>query len=303
MNVWIETADGRRIPFQTNCYFGRSPNSTVCLSAPGASRRHAHIHAQEVDHRDEYWLADLGSTNGTLCNGRRVTIPCRLRDYDVLSMAGEQFTFRMDRQTTSPFFETDTPPTMPVRATQSCWLLMVDIKSYTRLATHLDTNALALKVGTWLRNVRDIVETNGGTVDKFLGDAVFSYWLDGEGVPARVAAAVSQLSTVQQTRDPDFRIVVHFGPVVLSGGTGGADNLSGSNVIYIFRMEKVSSALRTDTILSKAAAEGLHTSFEMVPVGDYPLDGFDGKHALFKLKEPAKSEPPFADNETGAATV
>ncbi len=303
MNVWIETADGRRIPFQSNCYFGRSPSSTVLLNAAGASRRHAHIHAQEVDHRPEYWLADLGSTNGTICNGRRVTIPCRLRDYDVISMAGEQFTFRLDRQSLSPFGDTETPPTMPVRATQPCWLVMVDIKSFTRLARDMETNALALKVGTWLRNVRDIVEINGGTVDKFLGDAVFSYWLDGGGVSARVAGALSQLSTIQLTRDPDFRVVVHLGPVVLSGGAGGADNLSGSNVIYVFRMEKVSSALRTDTILSKTAAEGLKASFRTVSVGDFPLDGFDGKHELFKLKEFTKSQPPFTDNETGAATV
>ena len=65
MNAWIETSGGDKIGLEGNCYFGRSSVNTVRLQSPGASRRHALIHSQQSDLGTEYWLADLGSTNGT----------------------------------------------------------------------------------------------------------------------------------------------------------------------------------------------------------------------------------------------
>ncbi|MCX6953664.1 MAG: FHA domain-containing protein, partial [Verrucomicrobia bacterium] len=177
MNAWIETPDGTQIPIKSNCHFGRLASNEVRLASSGASRRHAHIHAQQSDHHVEYWLADLGSTNGTLLNGRRVTIPCRLKSGDGIRIADEQFVFKMDFTAFGPAAEIEAMPTVAVRASQRCWFLMVDIKRYTSLATQLDTDVLAQKVGTWLRQCRDIIESEGGVVDKFLGDAIFAYWV------------------------------------------------------------------------------------------------------------------------------
>jgi class 3 adenylate cyclase len=283
MKAWIETSDARRIDVASNCSFGRSPTNTVQLASLGASRRHAHIHAQNADSRLEYWLADLGSTNGTLCNGKRVVIPCRLKDGDVVRIVEEEFTFKVERQTFAPFWDTESPATVPVRANRQCWLLMLDIKRYTRLATELETNLLAQKVGTWLRKCRDAVDGSGGVVDKFLGDAIFAYWPHSDGAARTVAETVRQLTALQHARDPDFRIVLHHGAATLSGGAGGADNLSGSQVIYVFRMEKVCSGLGIDTIVSAAAATALSTELPCAAVGAHPLDGFEGKHDLFKL--------------------
>lgn len=285
MKAWIETSEGNRIPIESNCYFGRSPSNSVQLSSPSASRRHAHIHAQQSEKGIEYWLADLGSTNGTLCNGKRITIPARLTHGDVLHIADEEFVFKVERKTLVPFFDTETPPTMVVRASQMCWLLMIDIKRYTRLASELDTNLLAQKVGTWLRQCRDTINASGGVVDKFLGDAIFAYWLHDPEAPAKIASVVRQLGELQRVRDPDFRIVVHHGPVTISGGAGGADNLSGSEVVRVFRMEKVCSKLEIDSILSEAAAREIQPECASESIGAHPLDGFPGMHALFKLVE------------------
>jgi pSer/pThr/pTyr-binding forkhead associated (FHA) protein len=283
MNAWIETSDGRRIAVESNCHFGRLSSNTVRHSSPGASRRHAHIHAQQADNHVEYWLADLGSTNGTILNGKRVTIPCRLKNGDGIRIADEEFVFGVEFNAFGPSNETEIPPTMPVRANQRCWFLMVDIKRYTSLATQLDTDVLAQKVGTWLRQCRDIIESANGVVDKFLGDAIFAYWQDGDSTPVIVANVLRQLTALQQSRDPDFRLVLHHGAATISGGAGGADNLSGSEVIWVFRMEKVCSKLGDDSIVSAAAMAALPADCPCEPVGSHPLDGFPGTHAMFKL--------------------
>jgi len=285
MNAWIETSDGSQIPVESNCYFGRLSTSEVRLASPGASRRHAHIHAQHAENHVEYWLADLGSTNGTLLNGKRVTIPCRLKSGDGIRFGEEEFIFRMKFNAFGPVADTEIPPTVPVRASQRCWFLMVDIKRYTALATRLETDVLAQKVGTWLRRCRDFVEAGGGVVDKFLGDAIFAYWVHRENSPPNVASVVRALVKLQQARDPDFRLVLHHGLATISGGAGGADNVSGTEVIYVFRMEKVCSKLDIDSVVSAAAAAALPAGSGCEPVGSHVFDGFPGEQPLFKLTQ------------------
>lgn len=284
MKAWIETSGGDRIEITSNCYLGRAGSNSIRLQSIAASRRHAHIHAQEDERGVEYWIADLGSTNGTLRNGKRITIPCRLKDGDKIEILEDSFVFRMDTDRSFPTYDGDSPATLAVRAQQLCWLLMVDIKRYTILSRQLDTDTLSLKVGTWLRQCRDAIESSGGVVDKFLGDALFAYWKQDQAAPERVAEALLQLGRIQRARDPDFRIVLHLGLATMAGRAGGADNLSGAEVIYVFRMEKVCSGLKSDSILSDAARAALPKACVTEPVGDYTLDGFAGTHAMHRLQ-------------------
>jgi adenylate cyclase len=288
MNAWIETLDGARIALETNCYFGRSHVNTVQLHSPGASRRHALIHSQQSDSGMEYWLADLGSTNGTLCNSRRVTLPAHLKDGDVISILGENFVFRRTGETANsntPFLTAGAVDTIKVRAQQPSWLLMLDIKGYTKLSCQFDADTLGQKIGLWMRQTRDAIESSGGVVDKFLGDAVFVYWQADAGAVARVAGAVRQLIAIQRQREPDFRIVLHYGEATMEGGAGGADNLSGPDVIKVFRMEKVCSKLGVDSILSEQAASALGGTSACDSLGKYPLDGFSGVFEMFRLQD------------------
>lgn len=286
MRAWLEKKDESRVAFETNCYLGRSHASTVHLQSAGASRRHAHIHAQESDTGTEFWIADLGSTNGTLHNGKRVIIPSRLKDGDVITILEESFVFHTDDNSASPMaFETDAPATVAVHASPLCWLLMLDIKNFTQLSRDLPPDQLSLKVGTWLRQCRDLIEGAGGVVDKFLGDAIFAYWKHDSATAAQVAGTLRQLSAMQRARDPDFRIVLHHARTTMAGGAGGANNLSGPEVIYVFRMEKVSSGLKTDSILSEPASTALGAACSSVALGRHPLDGFSGTHPLYKLAE------------------
>ena len=280
MNAWIETPDGNRIAIESDCYLGRSQSNTVCLHSRLASRRHAHIHCQNSDDGKEYWLADLGSGNGTLRNGKRITIPCRLRSGDTIGILDETFVFRAENPMVTVQSLTADPATIKLRTTKQSWLLMVDIKNFTALSNTLDTDSLSLKVGTWIRQCRDAIESHGGVVDKFLGDALFAYWNQGPEAPMRISQVIELLAALQQARDPDFRIVINCGPVTLEGSEGGADNVTGPEVIRTFRMEKVCSRLGLDSIVSETARAELAGIVRCSPVGNHPLDGFTGVHAM-----------------------
>jgi class 3 adenylate cyclase len=284
MPAWVEKADGTRIEIAANCRFGRGPGNTIVLGSPSTSRRHAEIHSQTSETGAEYWIVDLGSTNGTVRNGRRLIIPCILADGDVLSFGDERFVFRTDHQKApSETAAVVGTATVRVLAPDLCWLLMVDIKRYTSLTCRLEAGSLSLTVGRWFRQCRDAIETNGGSVDKLLGDGIFAYWRHSPEAPARVNRALLDLGQLQRARDPDFRIVVHLGDVLIEGGIGGANNISGSEVIYVFRMEKVCSRLQVDSIVSDKAREELSSMWHFAPLGRHRLGGFPGAHPMFRL--------------------
>lgn len=69
---------------------GRLPESTLVLSDPNASRRHAELHPDG----DTYALVDLGSTNGSRVNGRRVDRQL-LSDGDRLTFGTITVTFHL----------------------------------------------------------------------------------------------------------------------------------------------------------------------------------------------------------------
>ncbi|MEZ5306129.1 MAG: FHA domain-containing protein [Pyrinomonadaceae bacterium] len=73
--------------------FGRVPDNEISFPEDSnVSRFHAEI---EKRGDDEFWLLDLGSSNGTLLNGAPVTSETPLSDGDLISLGGSStFTFR-----------------------------------------------------------------------------------------------------------------------------------------------------------------------------------------------------------------
>jgi adenylate cyclase len=71
---------------------GRSPNATIQIADPEVSRQHTEIEADGED----YVVRDLGSSNGTYLNGRRLYGPATLEDGDELAIGGAKLVFRLE---------------------------------------------------------------------------------------------------------------------------------------------------------------------------------------------------------------
>jgi len=283
MKAWLILPDGREVEVGANCQIGRAPGAAIRIDSDQVSRQHAFVHLQDSVEGTECWIADLGSTNGTLRNGRRVTMPARLSDGDIIVVGDARVTFRQDN---APDLALETPQcaaTVVVQSSRPCWLLMLDIKGFTTIMQSLPSEALGRTVGTWLRRTREVIESAGGVVDKFLGDAIFAYWEAEPDTAARLVPVIDALQGLQAEASPAFRLVLHFGRATLAGGAGGANNISGLEVIYVFRMEKVAARLERDAVVSAAARAALAPHLPFESAGVHALDGFPGEHELFSV--------------------
>ena len=279
-SAWLDLPGGERVILKGTCSIGRSPSNLLALPHDKVSRRHAIVHAQE---NNEFWLVDLGSSNGTCLNGRRVTRPIRLRNRDQIDIGPFQIAFcQPPREQTEENAAVDSEKTIHEISSAKCWLLVADMESSTQLTQKLAADALAALTGRWLAECKQIVEESGGSINKFLGDGFFAYWRDREKIALSVIRALEALARLQAGSQPCFRIVVHYGQILPgAGGSMGEESLLGPEVNFVFRMEKLAGIIGRPRLSSQPASGQLMAGLSLTEIGRYPLAGFDGDFSFF----------------------
>ena len=277
--AWLDTNTQARIPIRGNCSLGRSAKNTVVLDSQKVSRRHAIINVQNVG---EFWLIDLGSSNGTFLNKRRVHQPVRLADQDQIMVGDNAFTFRQPIEMTNEFQSTYMDRTIREIENVPCWLLVADIENFTPLSRSLTSDRLATLIGGWVATCKEIIEAQEGMIDKYLGDGFLAYWRDDKDATQRVADALSPLKEAQARNEPRFRLALHFGLVAIGGVPSmGEESLMGKDVNFVFRMEKLAGSLKIPLLTSAAGKDKLGPLIKSEPAGAHELKGFEGKHEFF----------------------
>jgi adenylate cyclase len=278
--AWLKAADGKRLPIQGNLSIGRSPKNLLVLDSPKISRRHAIINVQNVG---EFWLIDLGSSNGTFLNKRRVHQPVQLCDQDQIIIGDYAYTFWQPMEITDDFRTTFAARTIREIENVPCWLLVADIENFTPLSCSLTSDRLATLIGGWVATCKEIIEAHEGAIDKYLGDGFFAYWRDDENAAKNVAAALAPLKQAQARNEPRFRLALHFGLVAIGGVPSmGEESLMGKDVNFVFRMEKLAGSLGISLLTSAAGKSKLGSLIKCKPAGAHELKGFEGKHEFFR---------------------
>lgn len=277
--AWLESTEGVQTPIHGSCVLGRAVTSTIVVAGDKVSRRHAMVHAQG---HGEFWLIDHGSANGTYLNGRRVTAPCRLSNDDRIQIASHTYTFHQRQATGDRVADRTNEETIQDIKTITCWLLVADIESHTQIMQQLQTEDVAHLTGTWLNVCREIIERHGGSINKFLGDGFFAYWLAEEPVAASVGRALALLKALQEREAPRFRMVLHHGRAFLGGTSLGEESLLGGEVNFLFRLEKMAKELGVMTVITEAANQpALQAVLPTTSIGSHPVRSFTGDFALF----------------------
>jgi adenylate cyclase len=278
--AWLQHG-GEEHRLEGNCSIGRATLNTLVVDSPKVSRLHSIIHLEE---NGAFWLVDLGSSNGTLLNKRRIHEPVRLHDGDEINIGGEAFVFRQPRGKPSAGMKTGPVLTLQEIENVDCWLLVADIKNFTTLSRAMASGELANLVSAWLGECKEIIERNQGTVNKYLGDGILAYWRDEPQCMQDVIATIDALKTAQSCANPQFRFVVHFGTVAIGGvPSTREETLIGSEVNLIFRLEKLLASLDEPCAISDAARARLDESISCRSLGEHDLKGFQRKRHLFAV--------------------
>ena len=276
---------------------GRGKDNSVCLpSNPHVSRQHAIVRCHNAW---QYQIMDLGSRNGTFVNGRRVITPVLLEHGAIIRISNNEITFEQTEGNTpdSSYDVTLATGTDAHHEESAVVAIMVcDIRGFSTMSEILPEESLARTLGEWFREAGNLVQDSGGTIDKFIGDAILAYWIEGAEKGAEVSKAFSTGATLLEKSlsrqwpdhpDKPFRIAValHHGSVTCGniGLVAQRDaTIIGDAVNTVFRIEGVMKGLG-----QKLAASGdFHA---LLP--DPAKPGFDdlgehqlkGKHQLVRL--------------------
>src|SRR5437763_706048 len=127
--AWLETGTGDRLSLDGTTSLGRSQTlNRYGFSHEKVSRRHALIHAQEGG---EFWLVDLGTTNGSYINGERLVAPTRLRDGDHVDLGhGIELVFRQPVSPEQARVHSILQKTVADTREELRWLLIADIANF-----------------------------------------------------------------------------------------------------------------------------------------------------------------------------
>ena len=240
------------------------------------------------------------SRNGTRVDGRRLTpnLTTELETGQVLSI-GRSLQLRLDGKL--PEFAsggTDVESTLGVEPTTVVTVLVGDIRNYTtlvRLAGHADLQESVNRVFALLESE---VQSLGGTIKEFQGDALFAFWEIGTNECHASCACRAALHLEQKVRkwaaDPsvwslgghplqmDFALAT--GMVTISGyGAEGAMSLSmvGEPVVLAFRIEKLAGTSTGPIIVCPVTRKMAENTFEFRDLGSHQPKGFDDPTHLY----------------------
>jgi len=260
---------------------GRGNENTSQLADPCASRNHVMIQQMEVG---SYYLIDLGSRNGTILNGKRITIPTMLKNGDRITI-GEttlEFCCPVDSLSASVEVMDQVTDTMLLHRRRLITVLVVDIRDFSKLSQQVDDRLLSEVIGTWFRRAGEIIGAHGSWIDKYIGDAVMAVWIHSTspGID-KISTAEMMLTfqTLHQLAKMSSELNNHFDlPFPLRVGAGMNTGFAmvgqmgssrhteytalGDTVNTAFRLESATKQVGVDIILGQGTYA--HTPYAAV---------------------------------------
>jgi adenylate cyclase len=242
---------------------GRGEENNIVIKDRCLSRNHAMLQSTEGG----YYLIDMGSSNGTFVNGRRVNIPVIIHNGDTITFGQTELKFFQPQPDGAGSLSEDdgildgtVTSILHVRKLMS--VMVIDMRNYTVLTRQMDENLLSEVMTTWFRNAGHIIRRYGSWVDKYIGDAIMALWFHNSETVSKqeimnILHALNDINRMTKTlsnRYPlPFELKVGAG---LNTGYGMVGNAgSSSQPDYTALGDTVNSAFRLETITKEIGAE------------------------------------------------
>ncbi|MBI1792021.1 MAG: adenylate/guanylate cyclase domain-containing protein [Acidobacteria bacterium] len=272
----IVTAGNLQIPLDRGSAWriGRTEPSDVLIPDDRVSRNHAIVQRSQSG---EYYLIDMGSTNGSFVNGSRISIPVSLRNGDRILIAEHELIFHCPAPppavSSVETVKIDENATRALFNTRLLTVLVADVRDFTKLTRLIDQAQLCQVIGTWFRQGGQIFQEHGSWAQKYIGDAIMAVWLHQDGVRApgdvmgilRALAEFAQLSAGMQAQFNlpfEFRIGVGINSGLASIGNTGSGQLMdftamGDAVNAAFRLEAATKEIGMEVAVGRTTFDWL----------------------------------------------
>ncbi|MEH6475327.1 MAG: adenylate/guanylate cyclase domain-containing protein [Sneathiella sp.] len=189
--------------------------------------------------------------------------------------------------------------------TRSVTVMFTDIVGFTPLAEKMTSEQVADMLNHHFELLTQCIEAEGGTVDKFIGDAVMAFWgapdyqTDHAARACRAAIAIkkaiegdNELRLASSEQPIHVRIGIHTGRLVVGNiGSSGRLNYTvvGDTVNIAQRIEQLGKSLAKDypdavlALISDAVRSEANDITAFENVGEHGVKGRDGKVKIFRL--------------------
>ncbi len=180
-------------------------------------------------------------------------------------------------------------------------VLFSDVRGFTSLSEKLDPEELCRLINEILNPITRVIQTNKGTIDKYMGDAVMAFWgaplTDPEHAPHAVQAALSILPALEDVQQdfanrgwPPIKMGIGINTGPMNVGNMGSEfrmayTVMGDAVNLGSRLEGLTKKYGVNIIVSEStknsAPEFLYRELDQVLV--------KGKQEPIKIYEPISS--------------
>jgi signal transduction histidine kinase/class 3 adenylate cyclase/two-component SAPR family response regulator len=177
-------------------------------------------------------------------------------------------------------------------------ILFSDLAGFTDLSEHLRASKLARILNEYLSEMVQVIYEHGGTIDKFIGDAIMVIFgaptaMAGQDQAKRAAVCalamqarmvgLNQRWADQQIPELKMRIGIHHGPVVV--GTFGCEERSDYTAIgpTVNMASRIEAACEPGEVLVSGQLCDLLPPTMATDAGSFELKGIDGEQRLYKL--------------------
>ena len=164
-------------------------------------------------------------------------------------------------------------------ALQEVSLFFSDIADFTSISEKTAPEALVAKLNGYFSKTTRIIQEQGGTLDKYIGDAIMAFWGAPLPVADHAAKAIRSALRIQQALVGDefaTRIGIHTGTVLV--GNIGSDirfnfTAIGDSVNLASRLEGLNKKFGTRIIASETAISAAGPSIEKRRIGRVRVKG------------------------------
>ncbi len=194
----------------------------------------------------------------------------------------------------------DDPGALKLGGERRCLTIMFsDLAGFTSLSEGLEPEALTALLNDYLTDMTDIILDEGGTLDKYEGDAIMAFWnapLDQPDHAARACRAAVRCQRRLAARAEEFRsrcgrplharIGIHTGEVIV-GNMGSRQRFDytvlGDAANLASRLEGANKAFGTAVMISEATCTAAGEGFLVRPLGRVRVVGRREPVPVFEL--------------------